>query len=104
MMSSAWATPGWMLDLAQRVWQITQGGPAIRLPKGHPRTATMVPDAVLPIILTTVVYGLNLKTADERFQIPFALSEISPAHGARRYQKTGAVLSCLKDFSWWLSP
>jgi len=34
----------------------------------------------------------------------YALSDISPAHGARRYQETGAVLSCLNDFSWRLSP
>ena len=56
--------------------------------------------------------AIKPKTAVERFKIPFAvsgverfaLSEKSPAHGARRYQETGAVLSCLNDFSWRLSP
>ena len=39
-----------------------------------------------------------------RFKIPFALSDISPAHGARRYHETSAVLSCSIDFSCRLSP
>ena len=50
----------------------------------------------IPLTATTLI---TLKMPVDRFKIPFVLSEISPARVARRYQETGAVLSCSKDFA-----
>ena len=51
----------------------------------------------IPLTATSLI---TLKMPVDRFKIPFALSVISPAHGARRYQESGAVLSGLNDFYW----